>query len=246
MKCVILAAGISSRLLPLTASTPKCLLEVGKYAILERTLRNVLLYDLSDFVIVTGPQAEMITDFIEKTFPSLNAEFVYNERFADTNNSYSLALAQEAVHGDSMLLMDSDIVFDHRILSEVLQSPHENCLVVRREGNFDEEEVSVAVDERGRIIRIGKEFEEEPFLGESIGIEKFSRSGTAKLFEILQHRVFDEGRENEFYEASFQELIDLGVSIYAVDAKGFPCIEIDTLEDLQKANHQIAPQLDGI
>ena len=246
MKCVILAAGISSRLLPLTASTPKCLLEVGKYAILERTLRNVLLYDLSDFVMVTGPQAEMITDFIEKIFPSLNAEFVYNERFADTNNSYSLALAQEAVHGDSMLLMDSDIVFDHRILSEVLQSPHENCLVVRREGNFDEEEVKVAMDEEWRILRVGKELGKDTLLGESIGIEKFSAQGTEKLFKILQHRVFDEGRENEFYEASFQELIDLGVSIYAVDAKGFPCIEIDTLEDLQKANHQIAPQLDGI
>lgn len=245
MKCVILAAGISSRLYPLTSSTPKCLLTVGKYTILERTIRNVLRHDVTEFVIVTGFCANMIGELVHKVFPSLRVQFVFNKRFAETNNSYSLALSQTALRGDAMLLLDSDIVFDHRILSRVLEAPYENCLAVRRTEDYDEEEIKVTVDRKGRVLRIGKDIDKSSVLGESIGIEKFSSSGSLKLFDVLQQRVHNEEGEREFYEALFQQLIDSSVSIYAVDVQNLPCIEIDTFDDLRKARDQIAVQLDG-
>jgi choline kinase len=244
MKCVILAAGISSRLYPLTLSTPKCLLKVGEYTILERTIRNVLLHKISQFVIVTGFQAEMIIDFMRIAFPSLDAEFILNPHFRDTNNAYSLALANQTFAGEGMLLLDGDIVFHHRILSELLSAPYENCLAVRRSTDSDEEEVRVAVDEEWRILQVGKGVSKELTLGESIGIEKFSVGGTKKLFEVLSRRVFEEKRENEFYEASFQEVVDTGTPIFAVDTRHLPCIEIDTLEDLCEAREMVANKLD--
>ena len=42
MKAVILAAGVASRLRPLTNNTPKCLLKVGDKSILERTIDNLI------------------------------------------------------------------------------------------------------------------------------------------------------------------------------------------------------------
>lgn len=240
MKCVILAAGISSRLYPLTLSTPKCLLKVGEYTILERTIRNVLLHKIHRFVIVTGFQAEMITDFARIAFPSLDVEFILNPRFRDTNNAYSLALANQALAGEGMLLLDGDIVFHHRILFDLLSAPHENCLAVRRTTDSNEEEVRVAVDDEWRILQVGKGVNRDLTLGESIGIEKFSVEGTKRLFEVLSRRMFDEKRENEFYEASFQELIDTGTPIYAVDTRHLPCIEVDTLEDLREAREMVA------
>jgi choline kinase len=246
MKCVILAAGISSRLYPLTLSTPKCLLKVGEYTILERTIRNVLLHKISRFVIVTGFQAEMIMDFVRMAFPSLDAEFIPNPHFRDTNNAYSLALANQTLAGEGMLLLDGDIVFHHRILSELLSAPYENCLAVRRTTDSDEEEVRVAVDEEWRILQVGKGVSKELTLGESIGIEKFSVGGTKKLFEVLSRRVFEERRENEFYEASFQELVNTGTPVFAVDTRHLPCIEIDTLEDLCEAREMVANKLDEV
>jgi choline kinase len=240
MKCVILAAGISSRLYPLTLSIPKCLLKVGEYTILERTIRNVLLHKISRFVIVIGFQAEMITDFVRVAFPSLDVEFILNQRFRDTNNAYSLALANETLAGEEMLLLDGDIVFHHRILSELLSAPYENCLAVRRTADSDEEEVRVAVDDEWRILQVGKGVSREFTLGESIGIEKFSAEGTKRLFQVLSRRMFDERRENEFYEASFQELIDTWTPIYAVDTRHLPCIEVDTLQDLREAREIVA------
>jgi choline kinase len=246
MKCVILAAGISSRLYPLTLSTPKCLLKVGEYTILERTIRNVLRHKISRFVIVTGFQAEMITDFVRVAFPSLDVEFIPNSHFRDTNNAYSLALTNQALAGEEVLLLDGDIVFDHRILSELLSSSYDNCLAVRRSSDTDEEEVRVAVDEEWKILQVGKGLNNELTLGESIGIEKFSIEGTKRLFEVLDRRMFEERRENEFYEASFQELVDTGTPIYAVDTRHLPCIEIDTLEDLREAREIATRRLNGV
>jgi choline kinase len=246
MKCVILAAGVSSRLYPLTLSTPKSLLKVGEYTILERTIRNVLRHKISQFVIVTGFQAEMITDFVRVAFPSLEAEFISNPDFRDTNNAYSLSLTHQVLAGEEMLLLDGDIVFDHRILSELLSASYKNCLAVRRSSDTDEEEVRVAVDEEWRISQVGKGLNNELTLGESIGIEKFSIEGTRRLFEVLSRRMFRERRENEFYETSFQELVDTGTPIYAVDTRHLPCIEIDTLEDLREAREIATRRLDGV
>jgi choline kinase len=246
MKCVILAAGISSRLYPLTISTPKCLLKVGEYTILERTIRNVLLHKVSRFVIVTGFQAEMISDYVRIAFPSLDVEFIPNPKFRDTNNAYSLALTNQALAGEALLLLDGDIVFHHRILSDLLSAPYENCLAVRRTADSDEEEVRVAVDDEWRILQVGKGVNREFTLGESIGIEKFSVAGTKRLFEVLSRRMFDERRENEFYEASFQELVDTGTPIYAIDTRHLPCIEVDTLEDLREAREKVASKIDEV
>jgi choline kinase len=243
MTCVILAAGISSRLYPLTASTPKCLLEVGKYTILERTIRNVHRQGLSRLIIVTGFHAMQIVDSIKKTFPALDVRFVHNERYNRTNNAYSLALTRSSLGSDAMLLLDSDIIFDGRVLSKILNSPCENCLAVRTRGEWDDEEVKVTVDDQKLILRIGKAETGTQAYGESIGIEKFSSAAAQRLYDIIERRVFKEGHEEEFYEASFQQLIESGTELYAVDVGDLPCIEIDTLEDLESARKNIVPQL---
>ena len=52
MKAVILAAGIASRLRPLTDTTPKCLLKVGERCLLQRAFDALLQNGFREFVIV--------------------------------------------------------------------------------------------------------------------------------------------------------------------------------------------------
>lgn len=54
MKAVILAAGIASRLRPLTDTTPKCLLKIGKRCLLERAFDALIQNGFNEFIIVTG------------------------------------------------------------------------------------------------------------------------------------------------------------------------------------------------
>lgn len=235
MHCVILAAGSATRLRPLTDSTPKCLLRIGDRIILERTVRAVFHAGIIHFTVVVGFQDWMIKNFLKRNFPSVNFTFVVNNQFEETNNAYSLLLAREEIEGHEMLLMDSDIVFDDEIVSLVVKSPHRSCLAVRSDGSIGAEEIKVEVDQRNQLVRIGKEVPAASAYGESIGIEKFSRGDTTRLFRTLEKRVQTEKRINEFYEASFQEMVDGGSLMYAVDVGSRRCIEIDTMEDLHAA-----------
>jgi choline kinase len=229
---VILAAGISSRLRPLTNETPKCLLRVGNTPILQRILDSLYRNHFRTCVIVTGFCKEKIQDFVKGLSLPLSVEFAENPLFASTGNNYSLWTAHPFVHGDGMLLLDADILFDNHILPLLINSPHPNALIIRKANHLGAEEIKVEVDERDKVLCIGKHVRPDVAAGESIGIEKFDVASAARLFEILDRRK----ERNEFYEASFQEMIDDGVSIHAVDSGGFPCIEIDTMEDLAAAD----------
>lgn len=234
MKAVILAAGIASRLRPLTNNTPKCLLKVGGRSILEQAIENLVANGLSEIIVVTGYLDNQIRDFVTQRFPDLPVQFIHNEVYATTNNIFSLGLVREAVGNQPMLMMDSDIVFDHRIIGELLRSGHDNCLALKQHAVQDEE-IKVKADARGRVLEISKEVKPDEALGESIGIELFRNGMLEGLFRIIERKVKREGNVNQFYEAAFQELIDEGHDLFVVDTTRYFCMEIDTPDDLRIA-----------
>lgn len=245
MQAVILAAGISRRLRPLTDSTPKCLLNIGNRNLLQRTMENVIVNGINDFIFVTGYRENMIKDFVENNFPEISKIFITNSDFENNNNSYSLWMTKEYVK-DDILLLDSDILFDNKIIAKLLGSKNENCLAVNFSDKLDEEQIKVILDENNKVLEIGKEISIPLSAGESIGIEKFSNYFMKDLFSVLDRKIVKENNVNEFYEASFQEVInsaekdsDQRNSIYAVDVSEFSCMEIDTAEDYQSAQRII-------
>jgi len=234
MRAVILAAGIASRLRPLTENTPKCLLKVGGKNILQLTLENLLANNITDLVMVTGYLEHQIKDFISAAFPQFRVTYIYNELYDSTNNIYSLWLAKDALLGDEMLLMDSDIVFDSRIIAELTQSGYDNCLALKRH-KVGDEEIKVKADELGRVMEISKIVLPALAVGESIGIEKFGKQSLYKLFEIIERKVIQEKMVNIFYEVAFEQLIKEGEDIFTVDITDYICMEIDTADDLKAA-----------
>lgn len=231
MIAVILAAGLSSRLRPLTNRTPKSLLPVGGKTLLERTLEAIHDAGVERCIVVTGYHHDKVKGFIRALDPRIDVHFIFNPDFATTNNNYSLWLAKGEVAGQEMLLLDSDILFDPRILKLLSDAPFENALVLRQSGPLGQEEIKVKLDLQGRVASIGKQLDPRSAAGESVGIERFSAGTTELLFEVLDSRK----AHNEFYEATFQEMIDKGTNIYAVNSGAHQCIEIDTLEDLMAA-----------
>ena len=139
---------------------------------------------------------------------------------------------------DDILLLDSDILFDKKIIGKLLESTHDNCIAVNFTKDLDEEQIKVILDDKNKVLEIGKEISISKSAGESIGIEKFSTYFMKELFHILDRKITKENIINEFYEASFQEVIDnsnQGNSIYAEDVAMFGCMEIDTVSDYEKA-----------
>ena len=265
-KCVILAAGTSTRLRPLTDTIPKCLLKVGGKILLERTIENVLASGINEIAIVVGYQAEKIREFVKQWFPQQRIRFILNPNYARTNNAYSLLLARRFLENKDgkvnrkLLLLDSDIVFSEKLLPIFLeqscqefiaseQSLAWQChIAVRVSGEHNEEEIRVKVNDNGDIVKIGKNTPLVETYCESLGIEIFSANTSARLFTQLEQRVRRGEGRNEFYEMTFQKMIDEGITFKTVDVSRFPAMEIDTPEDLQRAEKLsldlLSPNLD--
>jgi choline kinase len=145
-----------------------------------------------------------------------------------------LWLAKDMVKDNDMLLLDSDIVFDKQIISELLNSGFNNCLALKRH-DVGDEEIKVKTDKKNKILEISKEVKPSEAAGESIGIELFGGKILKELFKIIDHKITIENKVNIFYEAAFQELINNKGDIYTVDISRYYCIEIDTASDLEGA-----------
>ena len=81
-----MAAGTSSRFVPLSTERPKGLLEVNGEVIIERQIRQLKEAGISDITIVVGYKAELFNYLKDKFDVSL----VYNEDFRKYNNTSSV------------------------------------------------------------------------------------------------------------------------------------------------------------
>lgn len=240
MQAIILAAGLAKRLRPLTDTTPKCLLDVAGKNLLHRTMDNVISNGIKDFVFVTGYRENMIKDYLKANFPNIKIDFLTNSDYPNNNNSYSLWMTKDLIK-DDFILLDSDILFNAGIITKLLSDTNENAAAVNLKVKLDEEQIKVTLDADNRILRMAKDVPLDEARGESIGIEKFSKSFGKEIFDILDRKILKENNVNEFYEKTFEEVISLNDarnSIYCTDVSDYECIEIDTVEDYYKAQNE--------
>lgn len=233
MKAVILAAGVASRLRPLTDNMPKCLLKVNGKTLLERTLDNFIDNGITDFLIVTGYLQNMIIDFVTSNYPNINVKFIENKDYSTTNNIYSLYLAEEFAKGEDFILSDSDILFSKDIISALLSDKNPNVLAMNRH-ELGEEEIKIISDNDRNVLEISKVCSIEKAVGESVGLEKFSKNYSSALFKELHQMIDKEGLSNVFYEKAFERLIPQGYVFKYLDTTDFFSMEIDTVEDYEK------------
>jgi len=243
MKAIILAAGMASRLRPLTLTTPKSLLKVGERSLLQRSMDALIANGVTEFCIVTGYLHEMIEDFVRKQYAdSIQVTFIYNKVYETTNNIYSLWLARPFAEGQEVLLLDSDLLYDPQIVTRVLATDAPNVLTLIRH-ELGEEEMKVVTDAQGSIKEISKTCNPADAAGESLGIEKMGKEYTKALYRELESMMNDEHLENVFYERAFERLIPQGHTYQVQDVtKLFSC-ELDTIEDFENAKAKIPANL---
>ncbi len=235
-KAVILAAGVGSRIRPLTDDCPKSLMMVAGKPILERMISNCQSCGISEFVIVLGYLEERIRRFVKETVPELQVTFVVNDRFADTNTGYSLMLAEKAIGDASFIKFDADVVFDSEILRRLIASDFLNALCVDRDIQLDAEEVKVIVDDQLRVLQASKAIDPQTAFGESIGIEKISAQTAKQLFAELILMMQQAVHLQDYYEAAYQRLMEREIEFRALDITGLKWTEIDTHDDFAAAN----------
>ena len=243
MKAIILAAGMASRLRPLTNNTPKCLLKIGERCLLQRSMDALIKNGFSEFVIVTGYLHEMIENFVAEQYgKSIKVRFIHNEVYDSTNNIYSLWLARPEAENKDILLLDSDLLYDPEIVTQVLANEAKNVLTLIRH-ELGEEEMKVVVDKEGSILEISKTCRVEDAAGESLGIEKMSKEYTKALYAELEPMMNEEHLENKFYELAFERILAKGHTYKVLDVTELFSCELDTVEDFENVKTKIPAEL---
>ena len=113
------------------------------------------------------------------------------------------------------------------------EDPHSLTAVQRAEWN--EEAVNVTLDPDGAIVDIGKHVTREANDGEFVGATRFSEAFLKVLGEKLQSFV-DRGELKKFAADAINAAIqESGAALRALDVTDLRAIEIDTSEDLERA-----------
>jgi len=236
MKAVILAAGTAKRLWPLTRDVPKCMLPVGPCSILEHQLAALESRGVGPIYIVTGHGADRLRQLVGQ-----RARYIHNERYAETNSIYSLWLARHFV-ADGFLLLNGDVLFPPLFLDKLLESPHPDALLVDFRDDLDDPELMlVRVDEGSRLVEISKEIPSAEAHGENVGFLKFSAEGARQLFAKADQLV-SAGVVDRWAPYAYNA-IATNYPLYTIPTAGLPWIEIDFVEDLDRAGREILPRL---
>lgn len=108
---IIMAAGTSSRFVPLSVERPKGLVEVKGEILIERQIRQLKEAGITDITLVVGYKAEMFAYLRDK----YAVEIVYNEDFARYNNTSSLIRVIEKL--DNTFICSSDNYFPENVFT---------------------------------------------------------------------------------------------------------------------------------
>lgn len=231
-EAIILAAGMGTRLLPLTYDKPKCLVDVNDITILESTLVALKKAKVEKVIIITGYKESKIKEKIGLTYLGMDIKYIYNTIYEKTNSMYSLYLGLKSIK-ESTWVLESDIMFEASILQYKTQNDISwfvDSKIKNIDGSYVKFDNDFKIIEHD-ILRNLNLIEEDH--AKSLGILHLNKKGVCNLKEWLGKAV-EEKKENLYYDLILCEHLDSNL-IDAIDIKGENWFEIDCLEDLQIA-----------
>ena len=225
LQTVILAAGMGSRL---GRSLPKPLTELSDgRTIMGQQHDNIraAFGRNARITTVVGYRAETIVD----AFP--HVEYVYNERYDQTNTSKSLLRALQATGRAGVLWMNGDVVFDPRVLGRAIgYIERDQSFVTVNTAKVSDEEVKYTVGAEGYIKELSKTV--VGGIGEAVGINYISRRDK-RAFMTQLGRVDDQ----DYFERGLElAIVENGLLLEPLDISDLYAVEVDFAEDLERAN----------
>ena len=145
MKAIIFNSGLGNRMGDFTQNNHKSMARLlNGETIFHRQLRLLSAEGIRDFIITTGPFENQLKQEAAD-FPQLNFTFVRNDIFDRTNYIYSMYLARRFMDSD-MLFLHGDLVFDQKLVHDVLASENADLVTVNFQKALPEK------DFKGRVV----------------------------------------------------------------------------------------------
>jgi choline kinase len=230
-KAIILSAGKGSRLLPLTAERPKCLIDLNGRSLLEWQLDALRGAGIADVVVVTG--------FAEATVAEVTARrpgvrTLFNPFYHVADNLGSVWMARSELDRDTLLL-NGDTLISPRLLERVLEADTGPVAVtVDEKDSYDSDDMKVLRD-GDRLLRIGKALEPGQYNSESIGLLAFRGDGPSLFAAQVDKMMRGPDGTRRWYLRAIDALAQSGADVRTVSIRGEEWQEVDFPEDVEAA-----------
>lgn len=228
---VILAAEFGCRIFEFAKYGPKGFISVGGQAIVERSIDILMRHGIRRVIIGTGYRA-MDYMSMAKRYPDVRIECVLNVEYANSGSLETLLRCTQGLDCD-FLLLESDLLYDSRMIDLVLGSPYANVILASGDtcsGN----EVCLETNKPSEPVGLSH------VSAELIGICKFAAETPFALRQWLAKNGISQPTQLHYKEglAGIADTV-----LMHIDKTDMPWTEIDTLEHLERANKLIWPRI---
>ena len=225
MRAIILAAGLGTRLRPLTNSTPKSLVKVMDEPMAERQVRFLKEKGIDDITIVTGYLAEKF-DYLKEKY---NVNLVYNDKYDQYNNIYTMYLVKDIL--PDSYVVEGDVYMNNNVFkSDIKNTSYFSCY---KEGFSNEWELKFDDDSNVEDIVVG---DGNGYI--MCGISYWSKDEGEYIKEKLEKISDIEDYKNLYWDNIVKENIS-NLNIKIEKLKKDDLFEIDSVEDLKKAEEEL-------
>lgn len=239
MKAIIMSAGKGTRMYPLTANTPKCLIDIGHgKSVLESQLDVLRDCGIDEVYVVAGYRIQQVQAKIVNYLPgSMQVHVIHNPFYASTNNIVSLWLASSWLN-EECISINGDDIFKKSVIQSLLETSGDVVMTIDRKEEYDSDDMLV-ITEGDYIKAVGKDLNRKQANGESVGIIKYSKRGLDLLNETLDLMLRDEANHQIFYLAALQKIMDKGFPVMSCEVSPHDWSEIDFHPDVSDVRAKV-------
>jgi choline kinase len=231
---ILLSAGQGSRMLPLTAEQPKCLIEFSGRTLIEWQIEMLARCGVKRIDVVTGFKEELVEAVLERlSDPRVTVTTLFNPFYKVADNLGSCWIAREAMKGD-FLILNGDTLISEAVVERVQRgSPWPIAVTVDVKPEYDNDDMKVMRDGE-RLVSIGKTLAADEADAESIGFLAFRGEGATMFREAVRRAMRTPEGVQHWYLKVIDQLAATG-KVGTVSIEGMAWAEVDFLTDIQFA-----------
>lgn len=229
MRAILLAAGMGTRLRPLTLNTPKSLVKVNGIPMAERQIEFLRQVGIKDIIVVTGYLHESF-DYLKEKY---GVKLIYNDKYDIYNNIYTMYLVKDYLPG--AYVIDADIYLNKNFL---LENPETSLYFSAKKKNFENEwMLRFTEDLKVQDIEVGTKEEDYILSGVSFWSKRDGELIVEKLNQVIEHGDFNSLYWDDIVKDNIK---DLQVYIHKISSEDV--FEVDSLKDLKNVEDYLKTQ----